>query len=281
MNDVSIVAGSADLNAGENAIFRITEGFSPSNSYRFSIITTKGTRVEYVSRAPSGTPTTPTYAVDFVLDTGGLSLSPGDGDYSGDIAISATANTNYVFNQWQSTGSITFDDAGSASTTATINGAGTITATFTYIPVISQVTFVSAGVSNGRSSSDPTPSYPSSLEANDLILLQVTVRGNSIPTITPPVGFTLLQGPHATEGSSSRVTQWIYYKFSIGSETGTATVGVTGTYFDRAARMYAFRNVALSSFTEDPDSRIGDDDVILAEEVTTAGDKRLVDHIPN
>ena len=35
VNDVPIVAGSADLNAGENAIFRITEGFSPSNSFHF------------------------------------------------------------------------------------------------------------------------------------------------------------------------------------------------------------------------------------------------------
>ena len=135
VTDVSVVTGSADLNAGENVVFRITESFSPSNSYRFSISTTKGTRVEYVSKAPSATPATPNYTVDFVLGIGGLSLSPGDGDYSGDVAISATADTDYVFNQWQSTGSITFDNAGSASTTATINGAGTITATFTYVPL--------------------------------------------------------------------------------------------------------------------------------------------------
>ena len=145
VNNVSIISGSANLNAGENAVFRITESFIPSNNYRFSIITTKGTRVEYVTSAPSGTPNTPQYIVDFVLGTGGASLTPGDGSYAGDISISATADTNYVFNQWTSTGSITFDDSGSASTTATINGAGTITATFT----LSQVTFVSAGAGDG------------------------------------------------------------------------------------------------------------------------------------
>jgi FlaG/FlaF family flagellin (archaellin) len=72
-----------------------------------------------------------TYDVDFILGAGGLSLTPDDGPYVGDVAISATAQTGYTFNQWESTGSITFVDAGSASTTATVSGAGTITATFT------------------------------------------------------------------------------------------------------------------------------------------------------
>jgi len=74
------------------------------------------------------------YAVDFILGTGGDSLTPGDGNYAGVIAIEAFPAEDYEFNQWQSTGSITFGDAGLASTTATINGAGTITATFTYVP---------------------------------------------------------------------------------------------------------------------------------------------------
>ena len=71
------------------------------------------------------------------------------------------------------------------------------------------------------------------------------------------------------------MTQWTYYKFSSGSESGTGTVTITGTNFDRAARMYAFRNVATSSFTEGASFGIGDDDVILARSVTTLGDKRL------
>ena len=101
------------------------------------------------------------------------------------------------------------------------------------------------------------------------------MRGDSTPTITPPTGFALLRGGDATGGSSSRVTQWIYYKFSTGSESGTGTVAISGTSFDRAARMYAFRDVALTSFSEGAGSRSGDDDVVLAQSVTTTGTKRL------
>jgi hypothetical protein len=39
--------------------------------------------------------------------------------------------------------------------------------------------------------------------------------------------------------------------------------------------MYAFRNVALSSFTESASFGYGDDDVILAQSVTTSGGGRL------
>jgi len=71
------------------------------------------------------------------------------------------------------------------------------------------------------------------------------------------------------------VTQWIYYKFSTGAETGTGTVTVTNTNFDRAARMYAFRNVALTSFTEGASFGSGQGEVILAQSVATSGNKRL------
>jgi FlaG/FlaF family flagellin (archaellin) len=268
--NVVFVEGSASLDAGGTVIFRITESFSSSSRYDFTVITTKGTRADYISRAPSGNPTTPQYSVDFVLGTGGLSLSPGDGDYSGDIAISATADTDYVFNQWQSTGSITFDDAGSASTTATINGAGTITATFTYSPTL-QVTFVSAGTADGSTGSpnNPTPSYPTGLQMNDLILLQVTVRDTS-NTPSTPSGFTLLYGPDST--GTGR--QWIYYKFSTGSESGTLSIHIPGSA-SAVARMYAFRNVALSSFNEGGGFGSGSSSTVNAQSVATSGDKRL------
>ncbi len=148
-----------------------------------------------------------------------------------------------------------------------------------YYTPMQQVTFVSAGTGSGTTNGNPTPGYPTGLQANDLILLQVTVRGDSTPTITPPAGFALLYGPDATGGSGSsggeRVTQWIYYKFSTGSESGTSTVTITGTNYDRAARMYAFRNVAPSSFTESASFGYGNDDVILAQSVTTSGGGRM------
>jgi hypothetical protein len=159
----------------------------------------------------------------------------------------------------------------SASTPVTVQS-NTVSVTVSVAP--QQVTYVSAGTGSGLTSGNPTPTYPGSLQANDLILLQVVVRTDTSVTITPPAGFTLLYGPDATQGGNSRVTQWIYYKFSTGTESGTATVTITGSV-DRAARMYAFRNVALTSFTEGASFGYGEDDVILAQPVTTLGTNRL------
>ncbi len=54
------------------------------------------------------------------------------------IPISATANTGYVFDHWSSsTGSITFGSSTTASTTASIGAAGTITANFVAIQATS------------------------------------------------------------------------------------------------------------------------------------------------
>ena len=56
----------------------------------------------------------------------------GTGSYTAgqQVSISATAGAGYKFSGWSATGSITFAGASSASTTATVNGAGTITANF-------------------------------------------------------------------------------------------------------------------------------------------------------
>jgi hypothetical protein len=81
-----------------------------------------------------------------------------------------------------------------------------------------------------------------------------------------------LYGP---DSSGSSVRQWIYYRFATGSESGTITVAIGGSNA-KIARMYAFRNVAPSSFTEGAGFRSGYDDVILAQSVTTNGNGRLV-----
>jgi hypothetical protein len=91
-------------------------------------------------------------------------------------------------------------------------------------------------------------------------------------TPTTPTGFTLLYGPDATSGSGR---QWIYYKFSTGSETGSLTVTIGGSTA-KLARMYSFRNVALSSFTEGGSFGTSDGTTISARSVTTTGPSRLV-----
>ena len=79
----------------------------------------------------------------------GGTTSPTGGVWAdaGTLAIQATASTGYAFSSWgSSTGSITFN-AQTASTTAVIGAAGTITATFALQPV--GVTITSSPAGNG------------------------------------------------------------------------------------------------------------------------------------
>lgn len=126
-----------------------------------------------------------------------------------------------------------------------------------------QVTFVSAGTGSAGTTSNPTPTYPTGLQVNDLILLQVTVRDTTNTPVTP-ANFTLLFGPDST--GTGR--QWIYYKFSDGTESGTITITIGGSAC-KIARMYAFRNVALSNFVEGANYTTGTSATIYAPSVTT------------
>jgi hypothetical protein len=108
------------------------------------------------------------------------------------------------------------------------------------------------------------------MQSGDLILLQVTVR-NTNTNPTTPAGFTALYSADST--GTGR--QWIYYKFATGSESGSLTVSIGGSAA-KMARMYAFRNVALSSFTEGGSFGSGTSQVINARPVTTTGNSRLV-----
>ena len=134
------------------------------------------------------------------------------------------------------------------------------------------MTFVSTGTANaseGYGTNDPTPSYPAGLQANDLILLQVIVLDTST-TPTTPTGFTLL----FDSDSNGNDRQWIYYKFSIGSESGILTVSVSGGS-TAIAQMYSFRNVAASSFTEGGSFGSGTDNTVESRTVTTTGNGGL------
>ena len=52
VNNASIIEGSETLIAGEIAVFRIIQSYTSSVNYEFTIITTAGARVQYMSRAP-------------------------------------------------------------------------------------------------------------------------------------------------------------------------------------------------------------------------------------
>jgi len=137
-----------------------------------------------------------------------------------------------------------------------------------------QVTYVSSGAGSASITTTCTPGYPSTLTAGNLLLGEVMI----LDTATAPSsfnGFTALLGPY-TSGTDARV--WIYYKYSDGTESGTATVsrasGTTGFF----ARIHNFRYVhqtigsayeAVNWVSE------GSVSTILDRGVTTTGTKEL------
>ena len=88
-----------------------------------------------------------TYQITFGTVGSGTTNPIGTQTYSAGqgVSITATPGAGYSFSSWSASpsGSVSFSNPSSASTTMTINGAGTITATFTQITY--QVTFASVG----------------------------------------------------------------------------------------------------------------------------------------
>ncbi len=139
------------LEEGKTTDLLVAGTYVENAKLNIKVTTTDGTFMTATGIPKTTNPITPavTYAVDFVLGTGGLSMNPtGAQTVGGTIAITATENTGYHFTSWSSTGSITFTDANLAATTATINGAGSITANFAADTVQYSVTFEMSGDSS-------------------------------------------------------------------------------------------------------------------------------------
>ena len=207
-------------------------------------------------------------AQDIVQDSNYMTIQEAD------QGVILNENKNYV--DAQSSLHLPTTDIGTHSSFAEMQDRDGIYDTLAEAITPAQVTFQSTGTGSGSNSGNPTPSYPTGLALNDLILLQVILRrDDSSFTITPPSGFALLYGPDTSGSGDSEVRQWIYYKFSDGTESGTATVTFVNCYGTRTAMMYAFRNVALTSFTEGAAVLTDYDDVIDAPTITTTGNGRL------
>ena len=221
----------------------------------------------------SGSAGTPTGTVTFQysIDSGttwntlGTSKTLSSGSATSDSYTPTATGSNYAFRA-QYSGDSNYNPSTGTTTPLTVNA------------VQQPVTYVSAGsgvanTGSWLSSTTLNAPYPSGLQANDLLILQVTIRYTS-GTPTTPSGWTLLSGPDTT---SSTARQWIYYKFTTGSESSTQSItfpsdlsGVT-----LMARMYAFRGVATSSFTESSSFGSGNSNTISARTVTTTGTGRL------
>jgi len=147
----------------------------------------------------------------------------------------------------------------------------TATVTSTSTSTSSPVTYVCAAGGAHSTSLSMNVAYPKATKG-DLIILQVMVR-DTTTSLTTPSGFTVLYGPE----TSGTARQWILYKFATTNPTGSQALSFTGSNTVlKIARMYAFRNVATSSFTESPifGSNAASNSV-LAQSVTSSGSGRL------
>jgi uncharacterized repeat protein (TIGR02543 family) len=123
-----------------NDVVVLTE--APSAGYTFSSWSGDGTgsgttRTVTITgnMAATATFTQNQYQVVFATSGSGATSPSGTQTYAAGavVPISATAGSDYTFSSWSATGSIVIASVSSVSTTATINGAGTITAAFTQI----------------------------------------------------------------------------------------------------------------------------------------------------
>lgn len=136
------------------------------------------------------------------------------------------------------------------------------------------VTFVAAGAGaadDGSPVSIAVP-YPAGLADDDLLIAQIMSRNTASTIGTPPSGWTLLVGP---DTGASTFRQWLYYKASDGTETGTETWTISGAALFMG-RMYAFRGALLSSFAEDSDVATGNSTTVTCPAVTTSASDQLV-----
>lgn len=104
--------------------------------------------------------------------------------------------------------------------------------------------FVSAGAGVVAAAGSVTPAYPGSLQAGDLLIIHIMVEMTSVTVDCSGSGFALLNSRNsAGSGNNIHRGEW-WYKWSDGTETGTATVGVTGgTSTFTYAQMCAIRGV--------------------------------------
>jgi hypothetical protein len=195
----------------------------------------------------------------------------------GDITPATTGG--FISGMWTGNVTVTGSATNATLTTVSINEATWVGISNTF-EVDAAVTFVSAGVGGvyipgGTPPINTIPTYPSGLQEDDLILLQIGIRdATTVPNA--PTGFTLLYGPDSAGASTVYGRQWVYYKFSDGTETGSLTISWgSGSPTNVISQMFAFRYVKSTGFTEGNSASTQNNDIVYAKDVTTAGPRRL------
>ena len=229
-NSATGTAGTLTVNKGTASVS--TSTFIPASPITLSSSVTVSATVS----APSGLTTIPTGNVQFMVKVGAgsftnfgspVALSSGSASISytpttiGTYNFQATyqGDTNYVSGTLGAA-SLTLTVYVPSSTSTTLSASSPMTLgqsttdTATVTPqsyLYNQVTFIAADSGYGfTSTSAQSIAYPAGWQANDLLLLQVTVR-DTINTPSTPSGFTLLYGPD----SSTVGRQWVYYRFDL------------------------------------------------------------------
>ena len=123
------------------------------------------------------------YSVSFAVSPSGDGTTSPSGTNTwqdaGSISISGAPSYNYKFSSWSTdTGSITFGNSNAGSTTATINGPGTITANFAALPT---ATPTPTPVRTPTPTNSPTPSPSPTLSPSH----SPTTEPSSSPTQSP------------------------------------------------------------------------------------------------
>jgi len=103
-----------------------------------------------------------------------------------------------------------------------------------------EILYVGTGaVASAVSGANPTPGYPSNLQAGDLLWLPVGSSGNNLFASNAVSGFTRKLNVQSTTVSPVIAG---FYKIATGSESGTVTV-TNPASGNIIAKMYAYRNV--------------------------------------
>lgn len=128
------------------------------------------------------------------------------------------------------------------------------------------------GAATTSSSSISVP-YPASIEAGDLLILQVLNWSSGGSGITTPSGWTQIGAGHQGSGGEHRA----YYKAAVGTESGSLSVSTnSGGSIGSYGRMYRFDSAAnIGTVIEAAAVGTGSTAVIADTGVITTGDNRV------
>lgn len=135
-----------------------------------------------------------------------------------------------------------------------------------------EVTFVGA-----NASSTGTVAFPAGIQSGDYIMVALGSHWSTSSTVTTaPTGFTLLDGPTASDDTSRDTVQRIYTKVAVGTESGNLVMETSA--LNETATIVVLRGVDTSDPIEDSGVLVGgdaNDPRATAPTVAAAGSGRM------